>query len=124
MKAALPDAPVVGFCGDGGFYYHIAELETALRFGINAIMVVFNDGAYGNVRRMQKERFNNRVIGSDLLNPDFMKLADSFGMAGRRAHGPEELRGALQGALKENHPTLIEVPVGEWPSTWSILRGS
>ncbi len=119
-----PDKRVVAVSGDGGFLYNIQELSTAMRHNINAILIVFNDGAFGNVRRIQKDRFNGRTIGSDLLNPDFVKLADSFGMAGIRARGPEELRGALRTALKENHPTLIEVPVGEMPSTWSILRGS
>jgi acetolactate synthase-1/2/3 large subunit len=119
-----PDKRVVAVIGDGGFLYNISELSTAMRHNINAIMVVFNDGAYGNVRRMQKERFNGRVINSDLLNPDFMKLADSFGMAGRQAHGPDELRTALHSAMKENHPTLIEVPVGEMPSSWGVLRGN
>ncbi len=119
-----PDKRVVAVSGDGGFLYNIQELSTAMRHKINAVLIVFNDGAFGNVRRIQKDRFNGRTIGSDLLNPDFVKLADSFGMAGIRARGPEELRGALRTALKENHPTLIEVPVGEMPSTWSILRGS
>jgi len=119
-----PDRRVVAVIGDGGFLYNASELSTAMRHNINAIMVVFNDGAYGNVRRMQKERFNNRVISSDLLNPDFVKLAGAFGMEGRQVHGPEELGTALGEALKENHPTLIEVPVGEMPSTWNILRGN
>ncbi|HEX3722443.1 MAG TPA: thiamine pyrophosphate-dependent enzyme [Nitrolancea sp.] len=119
-----PDKRVVAVIGDGGFLYNVSELSTAMRHNINAIMVVFNDGAYGNVRRMQRERFNGRVISSDLLNPDFVKLADAFGMEGRQAHGADGLREALKGALKNNHPTLIEVPVGEMPSTWSILRGS
>jgi len=119
-----PDKHVVAVIGDGGFLYNVSELSTAMRHNINAIMIVFNDGAYGNVRRMQKERFNGRVINSDLLNPDFMKLADSFGMAGMQAHGPEQLRTALRCAMKENHPTLIEVPVGEMPSSWGVLRGA
>ncbi len=119
-----PDKRVVAVSGDGGFLYQIQELSTAMRHHINAVLVVFNDNAFGNVRRMQKERFNNRLIASDLLNPDFVKLADSFGMDGVRAHGPEELRGALRAALKADHPTLIEVPVGEMPSTWTILRGN
>ena len=95
-----------------------------MRHKIPAVLIVFNDGAFGNVRRIQKERFNGRTIGSDLLNPDFVKLADSFGMEGIRANGPEGLREALRHALKKDMPTLVEVPVGEMPSTWSILRGS
>ncbi len=119
-----PDKRVVAVCGDGGFLYQIQELSTAMRHNIPAVLIVFNDSAFGNVRRIQKERFNGRTIGSDLLNPDFVKLAESFGMDGVRANGPEGLRDALRGALKSTGPTLIEVPVGEMPSTWSILRGS
>ena len=119
-----PDKRVVAVSGDGGFLYQIQELSTAMRHNIPAVLIVFNDGAFGNVRRIQKERFNGRTIGSDLLNPDFVKLADSFGMNGIKANGPEGLRDALKSALKSNGPTLIEVPVGEMPSTWSILRGS
>lgn len=124
VQVGNPDKRVVAVSGDGGFLYNIQELSTAMRHKINAILIVFNDNAFGNVRRIQKERFNGRLIGSDLLNPDFVKLAESFGMDGARANGPEALREVLRSALKADHPTLIEVPVGEMPSTWSILRGN
>jgi acetolactate synthase I/II/III large subunit len=84
--------------------------------------VVFNDNAFGNVRRSQKEDYGNRVIGSDLTNPDFMKLADSFGIAHERATGAEALRPALKRAIASNEPALIECPVGEMPNPFSILR--
>jgi len=116
-----PDKRVVSINGDGGFMYNVQELSTAVRHGINLVTIVFNDNAYGNVRRIQKESFGGRTIASDLLNPDFVKLAESFGVEGRRAEGPEGLRAALRDALASGHPTLIEVPVGEMPSIWPIV---
>ncbi len=73
--------------------------------------VVFNDNAFGNVKRIQQETFDGRTIASDLHNPDFVKLAESFGMAGMRATDPKELEKTLDKALAMNAPVLIEVPV-------------
>ncbi|MGI8554068.1 MAG: thiamine pyrophosphate-dependent enzyme, partial [Dehalococcoidia bacterium] len=70
--------------------------------------------------RTQRQQFGERVIGSDLHNPDFAKLAELFGVAGITARGPEALRQALREALSNGHPTLIEVPVDEMPSPWAL----
>ena len=70
---------------------------------------------------MQKSLHGNRVIGSDLANPDFVKLAESFGIAGHRVTGPEALRRALETSLAKNEPTLIEVPCGDMPSPWQFI---
>lgn len=121
-KNAVGDTPVVCISGDGGFSYNIQELSTAVRHGIGATFIVFNDSAYGNVRRMQKEEHGNRVIASDLLNPDFIKLADSYGMAGHRVRTAEELRPVLEKALASGEPNLIEVPIGEVPSPWGFIQ--
>src|SRR5712671_5847673 len=94
---------------------------TAVRHRIPIVMILFNDGAYGNVRNMQRKDHGNRVIGSDLANPDFMRLADSFGIAGQRVAGPEALRQALELALTRNEPTLIEVPCGDMPDPWRFI---
>ena len=114
-KVARPDKAVVAICGDGGFLYNSQELATAVKYGINLVTVVFNDNAYGNVMRDQINRFGNRPIGSDLHNPDFVKLAQAYGAKGIRADGPNRLEAALQDALAANAPTLIEVPVGMMP---------
>ena len=90
------------------------------RYGLAAVAIVFNDNAFGNVRRGQRARFGGRVYASELTNPDFIKLADSFGIAGIRAEGPDGLAGALREALATDEPTLIEVPVGEMPSVWHL----
>src|SRR5262249_61960941 len=96
-KVAHPDLPVMSITGDGGFGWALSELSTARKFGINLITVVFNDDAYGNVRRAQMEQFGGRVLGSELLNPDFVALAESFGVHGAGASTPAELRGLMRG---------------------------
>ncbi len=93
---ARPDVPVLSINGDGGFLYTGNELATAIRHRIPLVAIVFADGAFGNVRRIQQEQFGNRLIACDLANPDFVKYAESFGAAGRRARGPDELRLALR----------------------------
>ena len=71
----------MAICGDGGFMFAVQELATAVQYGIGVVTLVFNNNAYGNVRRDQRERFAGRVLGADLRNPDFLKLADAFGVA-------------------------------------------
>ena len=117
-KVARPERAVVALTGDGGFMYNVQELATAVLHAINVVALVFNDGAYGNVRRMQRELYGNRVIASDLVNPDFVRLADSFGVFARAADDPDGLRDALEQALARDAPALIEVKVGQFPDPW------
>ncbi|MHB8646037.1 MAG: thiamine pyrophosphate-dependent enzyme [Thermomicrobiales bacterium] len=119
-QAGNPGKKVVSINGDGGFMYNVQELATMKRYGLSAVAIVFNDSAFGNVRRGQRTRFGGRVYASELTNPDFVKLADSFGIAAMRAEGPDALEGTLREALATNEPTLIEVPVGEMPSVWHL----
>jgi acetolactate synthase-1/2/3 large subunit len=120
---ARPDVPVLAISGDGGFLFTSNELATAMRHRIPLTVVVFNDGAFGNVRRIQEESYGNRVIASDLANPDFVRYAQSFGAEAERARDPKELRAALKRAFKRRDtPTLIEVPVGPMPSPWEFLH--
>ena len=121
VKVARPDAPVLSINGDGGFMFNVQEMATAVRHGINLVAVVFNDGAFGNVQRIQKLSYGNRTIASDLTNPDFGKLANSFGVANLRATSPDALQDRLEEALKMNAPVLIEAPVGEMPDPWSSV---
>jgi acetolactate synthase-1/2/3 large subunit len=120
-KLGRPDLPVVSVSGDGGFMYNVQELSTAAKHGIDIVAIVFADGAYGNVRRMQKEDYGNRLIGVDLQNPHFPKLAESFGLAGVRTTTPDGLRRELAAALKRRGTSLIEVAVGEMPDPWKVL---
>jgi acetolactate synthase-1/2/3 large subunit len=120
---ARPDVPVVSISGDGGFLFTSNELATAMRQRIPLTTIVFNDGAFGNVRRIQEEQYGNRLIACDLTNPDFVRYAQSFGAEAERARDPQELRSALRRAFKRRDaPTLIEVPVGPMPSPWEFIH--
>ena len=117
-KVAQPDRPVLSVSGDGGFLFGVQEMATAVQHNIATVSIVFDDGAFGNVRRMQQQQYGNRVIASDLCNPDFVKLAEAFGMLGLRANSPDELRAAIEKGFASGAPTLIHAPVGEMPSPW------
>jgi len=121
-KVAKPDVPVVSISGDGGFMFTANEMATAVRHRIPLTTIVFNDGAFGNVRRIQEQVFGNRLIASDLANPDFVRFAESFGAAAERARSPQMLRAALRRAIaRRDGPTLIEVPVGPFPTPWPFI---
>ncbi len=113
-KVARPDRPVVAVSGDGGFMYNAQELATAVQHKINVVAVVFNDNAYGNVARDLDEAWGG-AFGARLHNPDFMKLADAFGLRGLRATEPTEVGRLVADAVQMDRPVLIEVPVGRMP---------
>jgi acetolactate synthase-1/2/3 large subunit len=120
---ARRDVPVLSISGDGGFLFTSNELATAVRHRIPLTVVVFNDGAFGNVRRIQEEHYGNRMIANDLANPDFVRYGQSFGVEAERAGNPQELRAALKRAFKRRDgPTLIEVPLGPMPSPWEFIH--
>jgi acetolactate synthase I/II/III large subunit len=120
---ARRDAPVLAISGDGGFMFTAPELATAVQHRIPVLTVVFNDGAFGNVRRIQQESFGNRLIASDLTNPDFVAYGKSFGAEAVRARSPQELRAALRRAFAHRDgPTLVEVPIGALPSPWEFIE--
>jgi len=121
VKMAHPDRGVIGITGDGGFGWGMAELATAKKYNIGLVTVVFNDGAFGNVRRTQKDDFESRYIATDLVNPDYLALAAAFGITGYRANSPDDLRTMAIEALGKDEPALIEVPVTEMPSVWHLL---
>jgi acetolactate synthase-1/2/3 large subunit len=116
-----PDRKVVAVMGDGGFMYQVEELATMKQYGLGAVAIVFNDNAYGNVRRTQRQMFGGHVIASELHNPDFVALAQAFGINGMRVQSPDGLEGALKEALAADEPVLIEVAVGEMPSAWHLV---
>lgn len=124
VKAAMPDRAVVSVIGDGGFMYGLPELACAAQHGIGLVTIVFNNSSFGNVRRDQLEKFDGNVIGSDLDNPDFVKLTESFGVEAYRVDTPAALRPALERALASDRPAVIEVPVerGSEASPWQFLN--
>lgn len=98
VKAALPDKPVVGFVGDAGFYYHLAELETAARLGLNAVIVVNNN-------------YSGGVGETSPFHADvsFARLAEDMGCFGVRVEQPGDIRPALDRALASGRPAVVEV---------------
>ncbi len=121
VKVAHPDTPVVALAGDGGFMFNVQELATAAQYNIALTVIVFNNGRFGNVRRHQEEWYDGRFIGSDLKNPAFAKMAETFGVAGYTANSPETLQTELNHAIDSNAPALIEVEVGEMGSPWQFI---
>jgi acetolactate synthase-1/2/3 large subunit len=123
-KVAHPDRPVVAITGDGGFMFGVQELSTAVQFKIGVVTLIFNNNAYGNVRRDQRERFDGRVVASDLVNPDFVKLAESFGVGAARVTSPDHFRPALEKALADGGPYVIsvEVPTDSEVSPWAFIH--
>ncbi|MBA2758451.1 MAG: thiamine pyrophosphate-binding protein [Chloroflexia bacterium] len=122
VKVGNPGKVVVSVNGDGGFGFALNELATMAKHQIGTITIVFNDSAFGNVRRIQQVSFDGRTIASDLDNPDYVKLAEAFGVTGRRAISPEALQIALRDSIKADEPTLIEVPVEQMPDPWRSLN--
>jgi acetolactate synthase I/II/III large subunit len=120
-KVGAPDRPVVSINGDGGFGFALNELATMAQHEIPAVVLVFNDSAYGNVKRIQQVDLGGRQIASELRNPDYVKLAESFGVVGRRAETANDLQTAIEESIKANEPTLIEIPVGPMPNPWTAL---
>jgi acetolactate synthase-1/2/3 large subunit len=113
-KVARPDRAVVSLSGDGGFLFNAQELATAAQHGISVVAVVFNDQAYGNVARDLDEDWGGK-FASELHNPDFVRLAESFGVTGWRATTPEELGTLVRRALDLDRPALVEMAVGRMP---------
>lgn len=123
-KVAMPDRPVVAITGDGGFMFAVQELATAVQFGIGVVTLVFNNNAYGNVRRDQLTVFDGRVVAADLVNPDFVKLAESFGVAASHVTAPDQFRAALEKALAHGGSYLIaiDVPRDSEVSPWAFIH--
>ncbi len=108
-KLANPHRPVVSLSGDGGFMMTIQELETAVRYNIPVISVVFNNQMYGTIRMYQELRYPKRVIGTDLSDISFASIARCFGADSMRVETGEQFSSAFTTALQNNKPTVIEV---------------
>ena len=115
-KLARPDRQVLCLVGDGDFSMSMPDIETALREKINVVVVVFNDSSFSSVKMMQKRQFG-RNIGVDFTNTNFAKFAENCGARGFRVERPEEIKPALEAALKEDRPCVIDVIVDEAEKT-------
>ncbi len=123
VQAANPGRAVVSVTGDGGFMFGVQELATAAAYRLPLVTVVFNNQSFGNVRRDQQMNFDGNLAGADLYNPDFNKLADSFGIRSTCVADPDALRSALDDALNRAEPALIEVDTckGSEASPWPYI---
>ena len=119
-KMGNPSRQVVAICGDGGFLYSVQELATAVQEGVSLVALVFNNSSFGASLVDQQQRFGGRVYGTRLHNPDFARLAESFGAGGISLSGPDELEGALRSALGQDGPVVIEVPIPVLPAPFRI----
>ncbi len=114
-KCALPDSPVLCFTGDGGLCYHLAELETAARAGINAVIVVNNNGALQQVRKGIDAAYGGKQWGRSTemwvfrAGTNYARVAEELGCVGIRVNTPDEIRPALDKALGAGRPALIDV---------------
>ena len=119
-KVGNPDKPVICVSGDGGFMYNSSEISTAVKYGINLVTVIYNDGHYGNVARDMDDDFGG-TYETDFVNPDFVKLAEAYGAVGLRAKDPYDVKNVIPKALAMNKPVFIDVPVNRVPrpKQWS-----
>jgi acetolactate synthase-1/2/3 large subunit len=127
-QCAIPDRPVVCFTGDGGFYYHLSELETAARYGVPLVLVVNNNGAYGADRRSEPSPYRSDAGAGDADKTwrfgeyNFAQIAREFGWEGVRVENPVDLGGALQKAIAARKPVLLDVltdPTASHPRAWT-----
>jgi acetolactate synthase-1/2/3 large subunit len=125
-KVAFPSRPVVAICGDGGFMFGVQELATAAQFGINLIILLFNNNSYGNVLRDQMTGFSGRITGAILKNPDFIQLARAFDIRAERVGTPEQFSRVLHLAVGSDRPWLIEIAVetNAEVSPWRFIQPS
>lgn len=110
-KIIKPDSPVIACAGDGCFMMSVMELATAARYGAAVVFLIFNNNMLGTIRMHQEREYPERVAGTDLTNPDFVTLAESFGALGLRVKETQEFAPALDAALAANRPALIEILV-------------
>ena len=125
-KCAAPERPVVCFTGDGGFWYHLTELETARRYGINTVTVVNNNRSLNQEKRGNERTYGGQTAGSDelwmLSDVDFAKVAESLGCFGIRVERPGDLQSALEQAIASNLPAVVDVVTdidGIAPQAWT-----
>jgi acetolactate synthase-1/2/3 large subunit len=109
-KLAHPEREVVVVAGDGAFLYNPQELATMMRYGQKLTVVVANDNSYAAIKHTMTETFG-RATAHALVNPDFVRLGEAFGMRAVRLTSPDDIAGALTEALGGERSTLIEVPL-------------
>ncbi len=121
--AATRDRAQLTIVGDGGMLFTATELATAVQHGIDTTVLLFDNGAYGNVQRLQRQRFGpDRTIASTLRNPDWIAFGESFGVRTERASGPDTLPAVLERSLAHPGPSMVVVDIAGEPDPWPLLR--
>ena len=120
-KVACPDKAVLAIAGDGGIMYQLGDLATAVQHQLGVVVVVFDNGMFRNVKRIQDEQYGGRTIASDLVNPDFAKIAREFGAAGVTAKTADDLEREIAAGFNRKGPTVVHVPCGVMPSPWDMI---
>ena len=125
-KCAVPERPVLCFTGDGGFWYHMPEMETALRYGINAIIVVNDNHSLNQEKRSNERLYAGQPGSSDELwhfrDVDLAKVAEAVGCFAIRVEHPNQIQSALEQAIASNRPAVLDVVTdidGIAPPAWS-----
>ena len=113
-KVGVGDTPVAAVVGDGGFQFTMEEIATAIQFRLGIPIIIFNDSTYSAVKDEQIRSREGRYSAVDLVNPDYVKLADAYGIPGVRAESPRALETAITEALSRDLPTIIDVPIEGW----------
>ena len=108
-KLRYPERCVVAFVGDGDFMMNGQELATAMQYHANIIVIVVNNGIYATIRMHQEREYPGRVIGTDMVNPDFVALAEAYGAHAERVEKTDEFVAAFERSLLAEKPALIEV---------------
>jgi acetolactate synthase-1/2/3 large subunit len=110
-RMVLPkDRRVVTISGDGGFLMNVQELETAKRLGLAIVNIVWSDSAYGVIEIHQQRKFGH-LAGTKFTNPDLVRLAEAFGIAGMRVGSADEVAPTLKRALELDIPSVVEIPI-------------
>ena len=109
-KLIYPNRSVVALCGDGGFLMNVQDVETACRLGLNIVVVIFNDSGYNLIKWKSEQKFGTS-FGVDFSNPDFVRLAESFGAVGVKLTSSKDFKEVLRDALTKTMPVIIDVPI-------------
>ena len=125
-KLGRPQAPVVAIHGDGGYLMNSQELETAVRHNIGVVTIVMNNNCWGSEKAYQKHFYGGRYIGCDIGNPRYDQFARLFGAAGYYVEHPDQVGDAVQKALSESSPAVIEIPIDpdEFPTPVAAIKRS
>ncbi len=127
-RHVYPDRPVVAFCGDGGALMTGQEIATAVHHGIDPVILVVNNSMYGTIRMHQEREYPDRVIGTELSNPDFVAWARSFGAFAARVDRTDEFPDALEAAMSAGRAAVVELRIDPelitTRATLAQIRGS